>query len=101
MRDQFADHRRFVREAKIAGRLQHPGITVIHDSGTYDGVPYIVMELLVGQNLADMLDQAPGRRLPVGTAVLLIIQAARALEAAHAHGGIRVIPDRGHRSRCG
>lgn len=38
MRDQFADHRRFVREAKIAGRLQHPGITVIHDSGTYDGV---------------------------------------------------------------
>jgi serine/threonine protein kinase len=85
MRDQFADHRRFVREAKIAGRLQHPGITVIHDSGTYDGVPYIVMELLVGQNLADMLDQAPGRRLPVGTAVLLIIQAARALEVAHAH----------------
>ncbi len=84
MQDRLADPRRFEREAQIAARLQHPGITVVYDFGTYDGVPYIVMELLVGQNLADMLERAPGRRLPVGTAVSLVVQAARALEAAHA-----------------
>ncbi|HLM88095.1 MAG TPA: serine/threonine-protein kinase [Streptosporangiaceae bacterium] len=84
MQDRLADPRRFEREAQIAARLQHPGITVVYDFGTYDGVPYIVMELLAGQNLADMLDQAPRRQLPVGMAVSLIIQAAKALQAAHA-----------------
>jgi eukaryotic-like serine/threonine-protein kinase len=85
MRDRLADPRRFEREAQIAARLQHPGITVVHDVGTHDGVPYIVMELLHGQNLADMLERAPGRRLPVDTAVSLIAQAAKALQAAHAN----------------
>ena len=85
MRDRLADPRRFEREAQIAARLDHPGITVVYDVGTHDGLPYIVMELLHGQNLADMLERAPGRRLPVGTAVSLIIQAARALRAAHAN----------------
>ncbi len=84
MQDRLADPRRFEREAQIAARLQHPGITVVYDFGTYDGIPYIVMELLAGQNLADLLDQVPGRRLPVGMAVSLIVQAAKALQAAHA-----------------
>lgn len=77
--------RRFEHEARVGARLQHPGITVVHDCGIYDGLPFIVMELLHGQNLADRLKQAPSRRLPVGTAVSLIIQAANALQAAHAH----------------
>lgn len=85
MQGRLADPRRFEREAQIAARLQHPGITVVYDFGTYDSLPYIVMELLVGQNLADVLDQARGGRLPVGTAVSLIVQAAKALQAAHAH----------------
>ncbi len=83
MRDRLADPRRFQREARIAARLQHPGITVVHDVGTHDGQPFIVMELLHGSDLAAMLGRAPGQRLPVDTAVSLIVQAATALQAAH------------------
>ena len=84
MRDRLADPRRFLREGRIAARLQHPGITVVHDVGTHGGQPFIVMELLHGSDLAAILSQAPGRRLPVETAVSLIVQAATALQAAHA-----------------
>jgi eukaryotic-like serine/threonine-protein kinase len=84
MRDRLADPRRFRREGRIAARLQHPGITVVHDVGAHGGQPFIVMELLHGSDLAAMLSQAPGRRLPVETAVSLIVQAATALQAAHA-----------------
>jgi parallel beta-helix repeat protein len=84
MQDPLDDPRRFQREARIAARLQHPGITVIHDVGTHEGLPFIVMELLHGRDLAFMLSQAPDRRLPVDTAVSLIVQAAEALQAAHA-----------------
>jgi WD40 repeat protein len=83
MRDRLADPRRFRREARIAARLQHPGITVVHDVGTHDGQPFIVMELLHGSDLAAVLDRAPARRLPVETAVSLIAQAASALQVAH------------------
>ena len=83
MRDRLADPRRFQREARIAARLQHPGITVVHDVGTHDGQPFIVMELLHGSDLAAMLGRTPGQRLPVVTAVSLIVQAATALQAAH------------------
>ena len=83
MRDRLADPRRFQREARIAARLQHPGITVVHDVGTHDGQPFIVMELLHGSDLAAILGRAPGRRLPVETAVSLIVQAATALQVAH------------------
>ena len=84
MQNPLDDPRRFKREAKIAARLQHPGITVVHDVGTHEGLPFIVMELLHGRDLASMLSQTPGRRLPVDTAVSLIVQAAGALQAAHA-----------------
>jgi eukaryotic-like serine/threonine-protein kinase len=82
MRDRV-DPRRFRREARIAARLQHPGITVVHDFGTHDDQPFIVMELLHGSDLEAVLDRAPGRRLPAETAVSLIVQAATALQAAH------------------
>ena len=44
--------RRFQREARIAAAPQHPGITVVYDVGAYGGQPFIVMELLLGRNLA-------------------------------------------------
>jgi WD40 repeat protein/serine/threonine protein kinase len=83
MRDRLADPRRFQREARISAGLQHPGITVVHDVGTHDGQPFIVMELLHGSDLAAILDRTSGRRLPVDTAVQLIAQAAAALQVAH------------------
>ena len=74
---------RFRREAKIAARLQHPGITVVHDVGSDNGQLFIVMELLHGRDLAAMLAEAP-TGLPIDTVVPLAIQAAGALRAAHA-----------------
>ena len=58
LRDHLPDPElagRFWREARIAARLQHPGITVIHDVGSDDGHLFIVMELLHGRDLAAML----------------------------------------------
>jgi serine/threonine protein kinase len=51
MQERLSDTKRFEREARIAARLQHPGITVVHDFGTYNGMPFIVMELQHGHDL--------------------------------------------------
>jgi serine/threonine protein kinase len=86
LREHLADPElagRFRREARIAGRLQHPGITVVHDVGSDNGQLFIVMELLHGRDLAAMLAEAPGG-LAIDTVVSLTIQAAEALQAAHA-----------------
>jgi parallel beta-helix repeat protein len=82
MRERLADTRRFEREARIAARLQHPGITVVHDFGTHDGMPFIVMELLRGHDLEFELRQSP-TGLPADRVIPLAIQAAEALQAAH------------------
>ena len=86
LREHLADPElagRFRREARIAARLQHPGITVVHDVGSDNGQLFIVMELLHGRDLAAMLAEAPAG-LPIDAAVSLTIQAAEALQAAHA-----------------
>ena len=78
---------RFRREARAAGRLQHPNAVTVTDFGrTTDGYVYIVMELLEGQTLRDVLSaEAP---LAVGRAVELMSQVAAAVEAAHEAGVI-------------
>ncbi|MFD9411207.1 protein kinase [Streptomyces sp. NPDC059989] len=73
---------RFRREATIGARLQHPGITVVHDVGQHDGRLFIVMELLAGEDLRSLLARERGG-LPVDTALGLTAQAAEALAAAH------------------
>jgi Protein kinase domain len=86
LREHLADPeltRRFQREARIAARLQHPGITVVHDAGSDNGQLFIVIELLHGRDLAAMLAEAPAG-LPIDGAVSLTIQAAEALQVAHA-----------------
>ncbi|MFD5420433.1 WD40 repeat domain-containing serine/threonine protein kinase [Streptomyces sp. NPDC127069] len=75
---------RFRREAAIGARLQHPGITVVHDIGQHENRLFIVMELLEGEDLANLLARTPGEGLPVPEALDLALQAAEALAAAHA-----------------
>ncbi|WP_370150541.1 serine/threonine-protein kinase [Streptacidiphilus sp. EB129] len=77
-------HERFRREARLAAGLQHPGITVVHDYGQVDGAPYLVMELLDGCDLGRLLDDSPGRGLPVGEALSAARQIAAALAYTHA-----------------
>jgi tetratricopeptide (TPR) repeat protein/tRNA A-37 threonylcarbamoyl transferase component Bud32 len=62
LRDECADHasavRRFIEEAKIAGRLQHPGVAPIHDLGTLpDGRPFLAMKLIKGRTFAQQLKE--------------------------------------------
>jgi eukaryotic-like serine/threonine-protein kinase len=73
---------RFRREAKAAQKLAHPNIIEIFDQGdTGDGSLYLVMELLVGQSLADLLEHEP--KVPLERALPILIQIARALARAH------------------
>jgi len=80
---------RFEREARVVARLSHPHICTLHDIGTYRApsgqgpVPYLVMEFLDGETLADRLAKGP---LPVDEALGWAIQIASALDTAHRAG---------------
>jgi len=76
---------RFLREARLAATLQHPGITVVHDIDVDNDVLYLVMELLSGRDLHKLLEERPGG-LPLGEAVDLAVQITDALGAAHEKG---------------
>ncbi|GAA2408611.1 hypothetical protein GCM10010191_16470 [Actinomadura vinacea] len=76
---------RFRREATIAARLRHPGITAVHDIGQDGDLLFMIMELLEGGDLAAVLAAVPGG-LPVPRAASLTHRALEALAAAHAGG---------------
>ena len=50
---------RFLREATIMGKLNHPNFAALYDLGEEDGVPYIVAEYVRGRSLADRLTDGP------------------------------------------
>jgi WD40 repeat protein len=73
----------FEREARAVAALNHPNILTVHDVGTDEGTPYVVTELLEGENLRELVS----RRTPTVSQILgYALQAARGLEAAHAKG---------------
>jgi hypothetical protein len=77
---------RFRAEMRAAGRLQHPNIVALHDAGRDEGIAYIVMEYVEGEDLKRKLDA--GWRPGVAEAVDLVRQLLGALAAAHAQGVI-------------
>jgi serine/threonine protein kinase len=76
---------RLLQEAKAAGALQHPGITVVHNIGEQDGRPFVVMELLAGDDLATLLERHP-TGLAVDQVVSIADQVSDGLAAAHEKG---------------
>ena len=76
---------RFTREARAIARLNHPAICTLYDVGDQDGVPFLVMELLEGETLADSLEAGS---VAVERALVIATQIAEALDAAHAKGVI-------------
>jgi serine/threonine-protein kinase len=91
LRDDFARRTdvvaRFTQEAKSAARIKHENVLDVTDYGqTEDGSFYIAMELLVGTDLADVL-QSDGT-VPPERGVDIAIQVCRALGAAHQKGVI-------------
>jgi serine/threonine-protein kinase len=82
---------RFLKEARAAAQIDHPGIVTVFECGTInasgtaqDGNAYIAMELLRGYSLTQHLEQK--KRLPVAEAILIARQVAAALAVAHASG---------------
>jgi serine/threonine-protein kinase len=75
---------RFRHEAQAAASLNHPGIVAVHDYGTDPAGPYIVMELIEGEDLATIVRRTGA--LPPRAAARLVAQAARAIAAAHDRG---------------
>ncbi len=75
--------RRFEQEARAVAALNHPNILAVHDTGSQNGVQYIVTELLDGRTLRDMLNEGA---LPVRRALTLFQQVANGLAAAHDKG---------------
>ena len=76
--------RRFLREARLAARLSHPNVVRVFDVGEDDGRPFIAMEYVEGETLADLL--ARRGPLPVAEAATLGVQICAGLAAAHAAG---------------
>ncbi len=75
--------RRFEQEAQAAAALNHPNILAVHRFGVFEGAPYLVSELLVGDTLRQQLQEGP---IPLRKAVDYGVQIARGLAAAHDKG---------------
>jgi eukaryotic-like serine/threonine-protein kinase len=75
---------RFRREAQAAARLNHPNLVSVYDTGTDDGIHFIVMEFVEAKTLADYL--AGGGRIMPERAMEIAESVCEALSAAHGHG---------------
>jgi serine/threonine-protein kinase len=74
----------FLQEARLAARLQHPGLTTIFEIGEQEGIHYFAMERVEGTTLAALVEQSGP--LPANQACYVIAHAARALAAGHRLG---------------
>ena len=82
--DTEAVRERFAREARAAGRLRHPNIVTIFDVGEHDGDPFIAMEFLAGETLAELIRQNAG--LTLSRRLKLLEELCDGLAYAHRAG---------------
>jgi len=75
---------RFLREAQLTSRVRHPHAVDVTDIGSEAGQPFLVMELLEGEDLASFI--AWRGRLPLDQAVDIMLPVAAAVAAAHDEG---------------
>ncbi|HET7114215.1 MAG TPA: protein kinase, partial [Pyrinomonadaceae bacterium] len=80
---KVANLKRFEREARLASSLDHPNICTIYDLDEVDGVHFIAMQHVEGRNVRQLV---AGRPLELRTALLIGLQVADALAAAHSRG---------------
>lgn len=77
---------RFMREARALERINHPNIVRVYACGmTTDGLPYMVMEYLVGDTITTEIMNS-GNGLPVTRAREILLQVAQGVGAMHRHG---------------
>ncbi|MER6732536.1 serine/threonine-protein kinase [Streptomyces puniciscabiei] len=77
-----AFRRRFAQESRVAAAIDHPNIVPVFEAGEYDGLLYIAMCYVAGQDLRALIDREGP--LPVPVALRIAAQLASALDAAHA-----------------
>ncbi|MBA3396872.1 MAG: protein kinase [Deltaproteobacteria bacterium] len=84
--------RRFEREARTIGGLNHPNLLTLFDVGDHDGTPFLVTEMLEGESLRGRLARG---KLPLRQAIQVAADVARGLAAAHDAGVVHrdVKPD--------
>src|SRR5216110_1817871 len=93
LRAELADDPRivemFLDEARIGALLNHPNIVHVYDVDEHDGIPYIAMEYIVGEELNELCRRGlqHGRFLPIEHAVELIRQASAGMGYFHAKRG--------------
>ena len=73
----------FLREARMANLINHPGVAEVFATGTYDGRPYLAMERLTGRSLGARLEDGP---LPREEALEILGELCSVLDAAHTAG---------------
>ena len=78
--------KRFLRGARYASLINHPGVVAVVDQGTTDGHAWVLAGWTEGIPLDKLMDRTPTKRLPVKLAVQIAIAALRALDAAHQTG---------------
>ncbi len=78
---------RFLREARLAARINHPNVVHVYDTGVdQQGQPYIVMELLTGESLKERLARGPmteAEAVHIGKQVLMALEKAHSMEVVH------------------
>jgi serine/threonine protein kinase len=74
---------RFQREARVLASLNHPNIAAIYGTEESEGQTFLILELVPGETLAERIKRAP---IPWDEAVIIAVQIAEALEAAHERG---------------
>ncbi len=77
---------RFLCEARSIGRLNHPNVVAIYEINEWQGMYYLVMELLTGGSIADLSEKQGA--MPWREACRIVAQAGRGLAAAHSAGMI-------------
>jgi tetratricopeptide (TPR) repeat protein len=82
--DRARHAHRLLQEALATGRIQHPNVVDVYDAGEHGMAPYLVMERLEGESLAERLRR--DGKLPVSEAVDIVCQAAAGVHAAHEVG---------------
>jgi serine/threonine protein kinase len=82
------------REAQAIARLSHPNIVTLHDAGWTEDGPYLVLELLEGETLAERLARGAASR---SEAIGIAADVARALAHAHGAGVLQAYPVLGYK----
>jgi serine/threonine-protein kinase len=77
---------RFLREARVQGRLEHPSVVPVHDLGTDVEAPYFAMKRLTGTTLADVLRATDQLTWPRRTLLARFVDVCLAVEFAHQRG---------------